>query len=418
MNCVDADSATDLSMVAEDREEEEDEDEDEDEEDQDTNKAERAQSSQRSQSPGVMSQMSGMSGTTAISAITSHSATAVAELDPMMAEILPELLESSVRIMDLLAPADVADDTVDKVVKELKTPGSRRSKKLRFEEDKFKLSREHYGKDDYIISSYVLRRLLGDDTEVGTFRPDAILHAANLATLVKEFTVTPKESESMRNRLMNLDLLFADPFVSKFDNEVRYGSSMLLEETFDLGLDIRTHWSIYNMYQSRGQEGIRLEDLLAEDFFHPPQERDLALPYATDYMVNGRPKDILRGGPANTPEQRDRILKRVNQIDEAFNQGEEAAEHDDVVDFDFLEQRFGWSNFLAKLVIWSRSRLNEISRSIREQGGIQTITQSLIDTMRNNDSQIEINYEPPPTIMRPRDLLPPANITSTVSGDR
>jgi hypothetical protein len=403
-------------MVAEDREEEEEEEDDE--EDQDTNKAERARSSQRSQSPGVMSQMSGMSGTTAISAITSHSAAAVAELDPMMAEILPELLESSVRIMDLLAPAGITDEIVDNVVRDLKTPGSRRSRKLRFEEDRFKLSRDHYGADGYINSTYVLRRLLGNDPEEGVFRPDPILHAANLATLVKEFTVTPKESEGMRNRLMNLDLLFADPFVSNFENEVQYGSSMLLEETFDLGLDIKTQWSIYNMYQSRGQDGIKLEDLLAEDFFHPPEERDLSLPYYDDLFLNGFPKDILRSGPANSQEQNTRILERVNQIKDGFNAGDEAAEHDDVVDFDFLEQRFGWSNFLAELVIWSRNRLSEISRSIRKQGGIQTITQALIDTMRNNDSQIEINYEPPPTIMRPRELLPPANITPGVPGKR
>jgi hypothetical protein len=400
-------------MVAEDREEEEEEEEEE--EDQDTNKAERAQSSQRSQSPGAMSQMSGMSGTTAI---TSHSAAAVAELDPMMAEILPELLESSVKILDLLAPAGITDAAVDNVVKDLKTPGSRRSKKLRFEEDKFKLSRDHYGKDDYINSSYVLRRLLGDDPGEGPFRPDAILHAANLATLVKEFTVTPKESESMRSRLTILDTYFPEPFIYKFDDDLQYGSSKLFDEAFDLGLDIRTHWSIYNLYQSRGQDGITLEDVLAEDFFHPPEDRNLGLAMYDDYVLNGRPKDILRSGPANSPEQRTKILERVNQIYEAFDNSVEAAEHDDVVNFDLLEEHFGWSDFLAKLVIWSRNRLTEISRSIREQGGIQTITQALIDTMRNNDSQIEINYEPPPTIMRPRELLPPANITPGVPGKR
>jgi hypothetical protein len=400
-------------MVAEDREEEEEEEEEE--EDQDTNKAERAQSSQRSQSPDAMSQMSGMSGTTAI---TSHSAAAVAELDPMMAEILPELLESSVRIMDLLAPAGITDKIVDNVVKELKTPGSRKSKRLRFEEDKFKLSRDHYGKDDYIISSYVLRRLLGDDPGEGPFRPDAILHAANLATLVKEFTVTPKESESMISRLTILDTYFPEPFVYKFDDDLQYGSSTLLDQAFDLGLDIRTHWSISNLYQSRGQDRAKLEEVLAEDFYHPPEERNLSLPYYVDYTLNGRAKDILRGGPANSQEQKNRILERVDQIRGCFNAGDEAAEHDDVVDFDLLEEHFGWSDFLAKLVTWSRYRLTEISRSIREQGGIQAITQALIDTMRNNDSQIEINYEPPPTIMRPRELLPPANITPGVPGKR
>jgi hypothetical protein len=402
-----------LSIVAEDREEEGEEyDEDKNANDLDTNKA------QRSQSPGAMSSMSGTTAITSQSALTSASATAMADMDHMMAEILPELLESSVKIMNLLAPAGTTHEVVDVVVNELRAPGSRRANRLRFEEDKFKMIRQHYGSSNaYIISSYVVRRLLGDDSGGGTFRPDAIIHAGNLAILVKDFTVTPKESQAMHNLLMNLETFFPEPFVSEFDIEMKYGSSMLLDETFALGLDIRTQWTIHNLHRLKGQEDSKLEELLAKDFFHELAVRDSSLSWFEDYLQNGRPKNVLRASPANSDDQNAKVIERVNQIYAAFNKSDDAVEQDDLVDFDLLEEQFGWSDFLADLVVWSRSRLNEIARSIKQQGGIQTITQALIDAMKGNDSQLDVNYEPPPTIMRPQ-LLPSVDITPGVPGKR
>jgi len=329
-----------------------------------------------------------------------------------MAEILPELLESSVKIMNLLAPAGTTPEVVDTVVNELRAPGSRRAKRLKFEEEKFKLSRVHYGDlNSYIVSAYVVRRLLGDDSRKGTFRPDAIIHAANLAILVKDFTVTPKESQAMNNLLAKLETFFPEPFVNRFDNEMEYGSSMLLENTFALGLNVRTQWTIHNLRRMRGLEDSKLEELLAKDFFHELVDHDSSLPWFEDYLQNGRPKNVLRAAPANSEDQDVRIIERVKQIYAAFNKSDDAVEQDDLVDFDLLDEQFGWSDFLADLVVWSRLRLNEIARSIKQQGGIETITEALIDAMKSNDSQLDVDYVPPPTIMRPQ-LLAPVDVTS------
>ena len=48
--------------------------------------------------------------------------------------------------------------------------------------------------------------------------------------------------------------------------------------------------------------------------------------------------------------------------------------------------------------------------SIEQQGGIEAITQSLIETAQNTNSQNVVNYQPPPAAMEPRHLLPAANI--------
>ena len=216
---------------------------------------------------------------------------------------------------------------------------------------------------------------------------------------------------------MNLETYFPEPFVNGFDDEMQYGSSMLLDDSFALGLDIRTQWTIHNLRRMKGQEDSKLEELLAKDFFDELINRDSSLPWFEDYLQNGRPKNVLRAGPANSEDQNVRTIERVKQIYAAFNKSDDAVEQDDLVDFDLLDEQFGWSDFLADLVVWSRSRLNEIARSIEQQGGIHTITESLIDVMKSNDSQLDIAYEAPPTIMRPQ-LLPSANIASGVPGKR
>lgn len=386
------DCLLDLSIVAEDREEEVKDEDDGNADDNNTSRAKRAQSL------GGMSAMSGTTAITSQSVRTSHSAVAVAELDPVMAEILPELLETSVHILDLLAPADTTHDMVDAIAKELKTPGSARAKKLRLREDTFKPKRELYGKDPYIVSDYVLRRLLGDSITEGTFRPDAILYAANLANLVKSFFTTPKESQAVNALLSDLDVSFPSPFVSKFNDDMQYGSSMLFDETFALGLDIRTQWTIHSLHGARGQAMAALEEIVVKDYFFEPAERDPSLQLYDDYFQNGHPKPVLTGFEMSR-DQNTKVYERVNEIAAALNQSEEAVEQDDLVDFEILDEEFRWSDFLADLVVWSRARFNEIARSIKEQGGIHTITRELCDRMQKDDSQLDINYNSPLAIM-------------------
>ena len=215
----------------------------------------------------------------------------------------------------------------------------------------------------------------------------------------------------MNNLLAKLETFFPEPFVNRFDNEMEYGSSMLLENTFALGLNVRTQWTIHNLRRMRGLEDSKLEELLAKDFFHELVDHDSSLPWFEDYLQNGRPKNVLRAAPANSEDQDVRIIERVKQIYAAFNKSDDAVEQDDLVDFDLLDEQFGWSDFLADLVVWSRLRLNEIARSIKQQGGIETITEALIDAMKSNDSQLDVDYVPPPTIMRPQ-LLAPVDVTS------
>jgi hypothetical protein len=365
-----------------------------------------------------------MSGTTAISSFstrTSHSQGEIGALDPMVAEILPDLWNTSYPILDLLAPVDASKDQVESIIRELKVSGSRLAKSLRYNEEKFGISRQHYGNENYIKTTLIFRRLLGSaDPEEGSFRPDAIIHTANIAMLVKDFLVIQKESQSTRSILMGLDSYFPEVFVAKFDSDIRFGNSRLLDESFDLALDIRTQFTIVALGFQGEQEKWDPDQLLAATFYDPPQQRSPPLSYFEDIIRNGQPKNIMGTGLPTTESQNAKVLDRVRLIHSAFRQGNEALEAGDLIDFDQLEELFPWLKFLTDLVHWSRLRLEEISEGIKQQGGVKAITKSFIEAIKNNDSQVDINYDPPPpsSVIAPRQLQPPAEIIPVASGQR
>jgi hypothetical protein len=344
-----------------------------------------------------------MSGTTAISLGTTHSAGEVAALDPLVAEYLPELFTSSCRILDLLAPTDgtkAAHSDTESIVRDLRVLGSRRARRLKHDEDKFRITRDSYGTAElYIKPKFILRKLLGtDDPGDENFRPDSILHTANLATLIKEFLVIQKESPSTSDTLWNLDKHFPEAFVGKFDGKAEFGHSALLEESFDLGLEVRTQFTIVQLEIQKDQENWDPEKILTANFYEHPSALD-------DAILDGRLLHILGPSP-NSDDQIAKINARVNSISNAFRSSYDAIEAGDLVDFEQLATEFPWLKFLEDLVHWTRLRLNEIYQDIKEQGGVENITKSLIEAVKTLDSQTEIRYDSPPSASQPRQLLP------------
>ncbi|KAF4625014.1 hypothetical protein G7Y89_g13154 [Cudoniella acicularis] len=413
----------DLSMVMEegrepsDGEGQEENEQDEDEQDEEIDDIERGGNGQRSQSPGAMS------GTTAFSSFSTYSQSRLKELDPTMVEYLPDLFSHSCKILNLLAPEDHSEELVSNIARELHVIDSKRAKRLRVEEEKFQTIREHFGDEDYLDNTLILHKLLGPDPGVGDFRPDAIIHAANLAAVVKGFLVLQQGNVSMEPLLDVLDTYFPQPFINKFHSNPEHGNSELLEDTLALGLDIRTQYAIL-IIKNRKDDQNRMDDqewnpdqILANIFYHPLPEGDSETPYFEDGHANGRViKSLLRGGPANSNDQDDQIQERVNLIRSFFRGKEAAVEQGDLVDFEQLDEQFPWPRFRAELVSWSRARLEEINRSIEKQGGVKRLTKTLIEAMKSKDSQVGVSNDPPVSTKRRPELLPPANITRKVIG--
>lgn len=394
-------------MVAEDREEdmqdvnEVDEDMPDADDDDDDGSIENLPSgAQHARSPSSASQMS---GTTAFSAATSHSVREVASIEPMAAEKLPELFTTSWKILELLAPRDASRKVVESIIRDLRTLGSRRAKRLKIEEDSFKVVRELYGSDTYIQMRFIFLRLLGNQNpKNGPFRPDAIIHTANIATMVKELLVIQKESPRRRHVLMDLDR-FPEPFLGAFDDKEKF------ERTFEMALDIRTQFTIAALSHAKEQEDFDPDKLLTSQFFDEPAERDMELDFVEDVLANGNPKG-LPGGPVISDNLIDMIKERVMQIRSTFRDNSDAREAGDLVDFEQLEELFPWLDFLTRLVSWSRAQVIEISRNIIRQGGVQNIAKELIEAIQNIDSEASVVYLPPPSATQPRQLAPAAEI--------
>jgi hypothetical protein len=353
------------------------------------------------QSPGAMSQMS---GTTAITTMTSRSEAAIAELDDFLAEDLLELYSWSRKIVNLLAEPGTSKETLKKLITELKTSGSKKANTLRRDEQSFKLyyDRFVFKGETYIRIHDILRKLLGKDYGEGDFRPDAIMHLANLATMVKDFLVTERKSQHMKNLQFFLNRWFPEAFVNKFRDRPKYGDSALFDKSFDLALDIRTQFAISELQNGTDSGGWDPERILAEIFYDSNNEN---------------PKSIMGNDIKNTPKQVKSILKRMDKIRSAFRDGKQAQEHEDLVDLEHLQDRlFPWSAFLTNLVLWTRLRTDEILTCIKAQGSLDGIQKALSEVMRINGNQE--STEGAASTIPQAPLLPAAEITQGASSKR
>lgn len=379
------------------------------------------------QSPGGMSNLSGTT------ARTSQSEQKMADLDAgMIMELIPDLFREAFQLLDLLIPQKASPELVGAIIKELQVPGSGRGKRLRHRERTFDSTRENYGSDLFISPTLILGKLFGnEEPEPGDFRPDVILHAANIAVLVKELLVAQRDNPNTMDLLQYIYDALPTCFLSGFEAEPKLGTSALFEPTVKLALDLRTQTSIALFKVYRDETNIDRDEVLAALFYEPPAQRDESLSRYEDIITNGQCRRMGGIGAEALPlierkildRQSDEILERVESIRETFSA--EGNGNIDYVDFDKLHNQFPWNSFLASLVQWCQLRLAEINKSIEAQRGVDNITRLLIEKIKSLDNQIELYYEPPKAAQPPREvtknksgLLPAVNIIPASAGKR
>jgi hypothetical protein len=81
---------------------------------------------------------------------------------------------------------------------------------------------------------------------------------------------------------------------------------------------------------------------------------------------------------------------RLKQMRIAFQPTDDS----DLVDFELLEMMFPWTDFLTQLALWCRMRLDEITADIKPPEGVDSLVQSLIEAVKESNSQVEL-HEPP-----------------------
>ncbi|PBP28541.1 MYB DNA-binding domain protein [Diplocarpon rosae] len=354
------------------------------------------------QSPGGMSQMSSATAT------TSFSYGEMEKMDPfIMAESLPDLFESSKDILDLLAPSAEADEEqVGEIIRELRIPGSQYALDLKSRERQLKEVKGNYGDQTFVQTSHVLRRLLGSENAGdGDFRPDHVIHAANLAALVTDFLVMERESQGTHIALRSLCQNFPGAFMNTADDDVE-AQSKTADLAFDLALKLHIQHAIAYL-RGLHEKGYHLtpDQALADLFYEDiPDELDLHASYKM-ITQDSTMKNIIGGLGPLTHDQVGQVEDDLDNLAMAFRAEKYSPGADDLVDFEHLDGTFSWNSFVTQLVQWVRLRFDEVIKMIENQGGIDNVAQSLTDLMNSNDSQGFAHLQPPLPISQQRELF-------------
>ncbi|KAH0538826.1 hypothetical protein FGG08_004602 [Glutinoglossum americanum] len=325
-----------------------------------------------------------ISGTTAR---TSHSAQELADLDAeLILEVLPSLSDTSSRLLGVLVPAGATREEITNITRQLLLPGSKTSRRVKFQESSFQSARGEFGSDQYIDLSIIGRALLGvrltKDIGTGPWSPDPLLQKANLAIFATRMLVHQRGSQDLWAAVALLDSKFPAPFLSTLESSTgpTIGSSQLLRQTFNLALNLRTQLMLMILSQHAEKPNYDPDAILRYVFFEGDKVKEWTVPG-------------LGGGGSRLPDEFERfVLERIERIRRSFTEPSEslfvAGEPVEMpAELKRLEETFPWIDFLSEVVSWTNLRLEEIERQITGQGGTGAIVLALREEMDRRQNE-------------------------------
>lgn len=273
----------------------------------------------------------------------------LADMDmDLMLETFPDLDTYAQKILDLLILRPPTND----LLRDLRVPGSKSSKRLRLYEQNFIASKSAYGTPLYLATHIVEQAL-------NSSRFNSLLHKANLAVLAN-FTYTAQESsDNTFQELKEVERFFPRQF-----------GDVVHERNFDVALDIRTHTLILGMMKNQELPQFNPDVFLQYFFLDIPGGRGPG--NVVKYVVN----QYVKGWEGMKPVEgwKIKVLKRIEQIRATFN--EKRAE--ERVDFDELANLFPWEQFVDRLAAYVRTRLAEIEKNM-EGASISDLVEAVRD---------------------------------------
>ena len=295
-------------------------------------------------SPGVASNISGTT------ARTSNSTSELADMNSDdMLDKLPDLYDHSSRILDLCAPRNMSGATFDALVQHIGTAGSRSWKNFKKYKQSLDDTLATYSTERYINISLALKALLGashtEEVGEGFWRPDEILFRANLASTVEELISGTADDRLDGLRFEKLDRDFPERFLNRFSasaNPLVSGASMLLMESFDTGIELRTQFAIHALGELSAQPSFDPGNVVRQTFFQ-----------TIDGPLRGWNVHGLQSGNL-TNAQKDAILLRIGEM-EAIIQNNENASIPSV-----LQKKYPILRFVRHFIAWARVRDDEI----------------------------------------------------------
>ena len=283
---------------------------------------------------------------------------------------LRDLSESSDRILALIIPQEASDKTIGQLQPALPDPKSRQSRELDLVTSNFRTQQEHFGNGRFIDIPPIVGALFSastyDEIPFGPWRIDPLLHKANLVILIRALLI--QQSEMSPLLIEDLENLFPRAFLQQFlDQEFLKTSadgSSLLEETFEILLDIRTQYFVMLAERLAAGPNFDPESLLEQTFL-----QDSA-------AIKGWDVPALRTADLSESFKK-AVEMRLIALQTSFSRG---APHSSLL---LIKSNFTFEQLAQRLLTWSKLRLEEISTQVEAAGGVNAIMEALEITIKD-----------------------------------
>ncbi|KLJ12446.1 hypothetical protein EMPG_12523 [Blastomyces silverae] len=321
-----------------------------------------------------------ITGTTLLATDSEHESR---ELDPsIMIEALPDLDTSAKNALRILVPQAFSLTTI---LKNLKNATFRaRVKRIR---ETFETQKKYFGGQHFIAVEAAVNML--PSLKHIPWYPDEFIQKANLVQLALDLIpLRGSMSPFSEYHLSELDESFPASFISSFlspedDRITTPGQSALLDETFQLGLELRTQRAIAELRSGEQETDVEFDpDSILETVFTAFAKSDDESERLLGWKING-----LRDENGGIPERfHEKVLERRESIRKLFDVNGTST----FVHFDELESTFPWSEFVVQACKWIRLRANEIDEQLGKQASLNEAVEILqieVDRRSSLDQQ-------------------------------
>jgi hypothetical protein len=326
-------------------------------------------------SPGAASEMS---GTTAISSFSMVEADL---MDPKyIMKHLRKLCDASQEFLEHIAPDDgtIVDDQQN--IREIQKPDSDFSEDYRDFNDELNVHLKHYKTEgnNYIHVRAINRALFGPSHDVSAAQSglDLILYLTNLLVFGKQMIPSHRNEKEMWTILRHLDNVFPSPFMLSLISNgtpTNAGESALLDETFQLALDLRTQLAILVLERSSSESDFDPDTELSDVFLRSDASQD-----AGASIVRGWGMAPLGADDVPLHRKWDReVIERVTKMKERFPLDDESLARGEVIDLEGLSSDFPWEAVVLRILHWVRLRHRELRTTIEELGGATAILENV-----------------------------------------
>jgi hypothetical protein len=307
-----------------------------------------------------------MSGTTAFGSFSVIEAESLIPDD--IQDQLHPLYKTSTEFLRYLVPDGGTIETDDQTIRELQDPSSKLSRGyIRNSSILEAHLRDFKTENNVYIRPRTIHRALKPNRDPGEpqFGVDLILYLANLVVFTRNMLRTKREDKRTWEVLREIDRSFPQHFMPKVAQRAiasGVGDSTLVADTFDLGLELRTHMAIMSLESAAKEPNFDPNDTLNEVFYRADSEG------LTGFLRGWQVPGLYDGDLSE--DQLSAIDDRIQEIRSSFG------------DLAWLVDSFPWNSVLLQLSQWARLRHEELQTAIGGVGGIDTIA----EIARNNSA--------------------------------